>query len=149
MGSRRLQKELQNIVTAPPEGCSASVVDGDMMHWAATILGPPDSVYEGGVFHLDIHFPADYPFSPPKITFRTKIFHPNVSANTGNICLDILKKDKWSPALTIGSTLLSIVSLLTDPNAADPLNGDAGRMYIQSYDRFAQTAREWTARFAK
>jgi len=148
MGSRRIQKELQTILSSPPEGCRANMVGSDPMHWSATIAGPADSVYEGGVFHLDIHFPADYPFSPPNIVFVTKIFHPNVSANTGNICLDILKKDKWSPALTIGSTLLSIVSLLTDPNAADPLNGDAGRMYISSYERFAQTARDWTKRYA-
>lgn len=62
-------------------------------------MGPPDSPFQGGVFFLNIHFPADYPFKPPKISFTTKIYHPNINAQ-GGICLDILK-NAWSPALTI------------------------------------------------
>lgn len=62
-------------------------------------MGPPDSPFQGGVFFLNIHFPADYPFKPPKISFTTKIYHPNINSQ-GGICLDILK-NAWSPALTI------------------------------------------------
>ena len=62
-------------------------------------MGPPDSPYSGGVFFLNITFPTDYPFKPPKVQFITKIYHPNINAN-GSICLDILR-DQWSPALTI------------------------------------------------
>ncbi|CAN1158462.1 Ubiquitin-conjugating enzyme E2 28 [Linum perenne] len=73
-----------------------------MFHWQATIMGPPDSPYSGGVFLVTIHFPPDYPFKPPKVAFRTKVFHPNINSN-GSICLDILK-EQWSPALTISKT---------------------------------------------
>ncbi|KAL9265684.1 SUMO-conjugating enzyme UBC9-like protein [Drosera capensis] len=71
----------------------------DMFHWQATIMGPPDSPYAGGVFLVTIHFPPDYPFKPPKVAFRAKVFHPNINSN-GCICLDILR-EQWSPALTI------------------------------------------------
>ncbi|MBV96295.1 Ubiquitin-conjugating enzyme E2 E3, partial [Eschrichtius robustus] len=88
---------------------------GDNIYeWRSTILGPPGSVYEGGVFFLDITFSSDYPFKPPKVTFRTRIYHCNINSQ-GVICLDILK-DNWSPALTISKVLLSICSLLTDCN---------------------------------
>lgn len=68
-------------------------------HWQATIMGPGESPYTGGVFFLAIHFPTDYPFKPPKVNFTTRIYHPNINSN-GSICLDILR-DQWSPALTI------------------------------------------------
>uniref|UniRef100_A0A8C5RPX3 UBC core domain-containing protein n=1 Tax=Laticauda laticaudata TaxID=8630 RepID=A0A8C5RPX3_LATLA len=88
---------------------------GDNIYeWRSTILGPPGSVYEGGVFFLDITFSSDYPFKPPKVTFWTRIYHCNINSQ-GVICLDILK-DNWSPALTISKVLLSICSLLTDCN---------------------------------
>ena len=77
-----------------------------MFHWQATIMGPPESPYQGGVFFLTIHFPTDYPFKPPKVAFTTRIYHPNINSN-GSICLDILRS-QWSPALTIskGTCLL-------------------------------------------
>ena len=78
--------------------CSAGPEDEDLYHWSA-IMGPSKSPYEGGVFHLNINFPKDYPFSAPKIVFTTKIYHPNINSS-GGICLDVLK-DQWSPALTI------------------------------------------------
>merc|ERR1712118_43584 len=92
----------------------------------ATIMGPSDSPYQGGVFFLNINFPSDYPFKPPKCHFTTKIYHCNVNSN-GAICLDILK-DQWSPALTISKVLLSISSLLTDCNPADPLVPEIARL---------------------
>ncbi|CAM6079076.1 unnamed protein product [Sphagnum tenellum] len=72
-------------------GGVTSPVAEDMFHWQATIMGPPDSPYAGGVFLVMIHFPPDYPFKPPKVAFRTKVFHPNINSN-GSICLDLLKE---------------------------------------------------------
>merc|ERR1719391_748627 len=85
-----------------------------MLHWTAVINGPPDSPYEGGSWKIDIEIPKNYPFEPPKMKFLTKVWHPNVSSQTGAICLDILK-DEWSPALTIRTALLSLQALLSAP----------------------------------
>ncbi|XP_057549176.1 ubiquitin-conjugating enzyme E2-17 kDa-like isoform X2 [Amaranthus tricolor] len=99
MASKRIVKELKDLQKDPPTSCSAGPVGEDMFHWQATIMGPTESPYAGGVFLISIHFPPDYPFKPPKVAFKTKVFHPNINSN-GSICLDILK-EQWSPALTI------------------------------------------------
>uniref|UniRef100_A0A7N5JGN6 Ubiquitin conjugating enzyme E2 E1 n=1 Tax=Ailuropoda melanoleuca TaxID=9646 RepID=A0A7N5JGN6_AILME len=112
--AKRIQKELADITLDPPPNCSAGPKGDNIYEWRSTILGPPGSVYEGGVFFLDITFTPEYPFKPPKVTFRTRIYHCNINSQ-GVICLDILK-DNWSPALTISKVLLSICSLLTDCN---------------------------------
>lgn len=130
----------------PPSSCSAGPVGDDLYHWQASIMGPPDSPYAGGVFFLSIHFPTDYPFKPPKIAFTTKIYHPNINSN-GNICLDILK-DQWSPALTISKVLLSICSLLTDANPDDPLVPEIAHIYKQDRKKYEATAKEWTKKYA-
>ena len=93
---------------------SINVATAGRFEWVSTIAGPKGSPYDGGVFYLSIHFPTNYPFTPPKVTFSTRIYHCNITS-AGVICLDILK-DNWSPALTISKVLLSISSLLTDPN---------------------------------
>ncbi|CAM8943213.1 unnamed protein product [Rhodiola kirilowii] len=117
-----------------------------MFHWQATIIGPNDSPYSGGVFIATIHFPPDYPFKPPKVSFRTKVFHPNINSN-GNICLDILK-EQWSPALTISKVLLSICSLLTDPNPEDPLVPEIAHMCKTDKVKYESMARSWTQKYA-
>ncbi|XP_029977848.1 ubiquitin-conjugating enzyme E2 D4-like isoform X2 [Sphaeramia orbicularis] len=99
MAMKRIQRELQDLQKDPPAQCSAGPVGEDLFHWQATIMGPGDSPYQGGVFFLSIHFPTDYPFKPPKVAFTTKIYHPNINSN-GSICLDILRS-QWSPALTV------------------------------------------------
>ena len=108
-------------------------------------MGPDDSPYSGGVFFLNIQFPTDYPFKPPKVTFVTRIYHPNINSN-GSICLDILK-DQWSPALTISKVLLSISSLLTDPNSEDPLVPEIVYLYKTDKQRYEATAKEWTRKY--
>ncbi|GBP37116.1 Ubiquitin-conjugating enzyme E2-17 kDa [Eumeta japonica] len=101
-----------------------------------------DSPYQGGVFFLTIHFPTDYPFKPPKVAFTTRIYHPNINSN-GSICLDILRS-QWSPALTISKVLLSICSLLCDPNPDDPLVPEIARIYKTDREKYNELAREWT-----
>jgi|Transcript_114488 ubiquitin-conjugating enzyme E2 D/E len=142
MAQKRIQKELKDYAKDPPSNCSAGPVGDDLFHWQATLMGPGDSPYEGGIFFLDISFPADYPFKPPKVKFNTKIYHPNIN-NNGGICLDILK-DQWSPALTISKVLLSICSLLTDPNPDDPLVPEIARIYKENRAKYNEKAKQVT-----
>jgi len=124
-------------------------------------MGPADSPYAGGVFFVSITFPPDYPFKPPKVMFKTRVYHPNVNSQ-GSICLDILK-EQWSPALTISKVkrdywcksngllrqvLLSVCSLLTDPNPDDPLVPEIAHIHKTDRNRYEATAREWTQKYA-
>ena len=144
---KRLQNELLDLKNNPPANCSAGIVEDDIYHWQATILGPEGSPYEGGIFYLQIQFPTDYPFKPPKITFLTKIYHCNINSS-GNICLDILK-DQWSPALTINKVLLSICSLMDDQNPDDPLMIDIANLFINNKEEFINMAKLYTIEYAE
>ncbi|VUZ52854.1 unnamed protein product [Hymenolepis diminuta] len=143
---KRIQKELSEISNDPPPNCSAFPRGDNLYEWISTILGPPGSVYEGGIFYLDIHFPLEYPFKPPKVTFKTRIYHCNINSH-GVICLDILK-DNWSPALTVSKLLLSICSLLTDCNPSDPLVGSIASQYMNNRSEHDKIAKMWTKKYA-
>ncbi|CAK8673237.1 unnamed protein product [Clavelina lepadiformis] len=144
--AKRLQKELADITVDPPPNCSAGPKGDNLYEWVSTILGPPGSVYEGGVFFLDIHFSPEYPFKPPKVTFRTRIYHCNINSQ-GVICLDILK-DNWSPALTVSKVLLSVCSLLSDCNPADPLVASIATQYLTHRQEHDRLSRLWTQKYA-
>jgi len=144
--AKRLQKELAEITLDPPPNCSAGPKGDNLYEWVSTILGPPGSVYEGGIFFLDIHFTPEYPFKPPKVTFRTRIYHCNINSQ-GMICLDILK-DNWSPALTVSKVLLSISSLLADCNPADPLVASIATQYLTQREEHDKMSRSWTKKYA-
>jgi ubiquitin-conjugating enzyme E2 D/E len=147
MSIKRLSRELKDLEQREYPNCFAGPKDSDnFYHWQGSILGPETSPYAGGVFYLDIQIPAEYPFKPPRVKFVTKICHPNISSE-GDICVDILK-DTWSPALTIGNILLSITSLLNEPNARNPLDAEIGHLYTWNRKEFARQAREWTIQYA-
>ncbi|OAF70670.1 hypothetical protein A3Q56_01596 [Intoshia linei] len=147
MLSKRIYKERMDMHNEPPPNITAAPInDGDLYKWSATIVGQEGGIYEGGVFFLNINFPTDYPFKPPKIQFTTKVYHPNIDRN-GSICLDILKTN-WSPALTISKVLLSIQSLLHDPNPDDPLVPEIARLYKSNRSEYNSHAREWTRKYA-
>jgi len=147
MALRRIQKELFDLKKDPPANCSAGPKGDDPFLWEGVIFGPDDSPYAGGVFRMSIQFPLDYPFKPPVVAFNTKIYHPNIN-HTGGICLDILKT-QWSPALTISKVLLSITSLLTDANPADPLVAEIAAIYRTDREEFNRIARSYTLKYAQ
>lgn len=118
----------------------------DYMNWEGVLYGQKDTPYEDGVFNIMISMPDKYPLKPPIIKYLTKIYHPNIAVN-GVICLDILK-NHWSPALGITRALVSIISMMAQPNASDPLNTDAGDLYLKDKSRYEMMARTWTVEFA-
>ena len=124
---KRLNKELAELNNNSIPNISAGPLNNNMFEWEAIILGPVDTPYEGGIFKLSISIPTNYPFKPPIVLFTTRIYHPNINSS-GSICLDILK-NQWSPALTISKILLSICSLLSDPNPNDPLVPDIANIF--------------------
>lgn len=143
MENKRLRKELTDIMKDPPLGITAGPKQNDLYIWTATIAGPSNTPYEGGLFTLNIEFNRhSHPFKPPTITFVTPIYHCNIH-KSGTICLDILK-DSWSPALTIDKVLLSISSLMAAANPDDPLVPDLANLYKSNRAEYDRRAREFT-----
>ena len=105
------------------------------------------SPYEGGIFNLELYLPDNYPMVPPKVRFLTKIYHPNID-RLGRICLDVLK-DKWSPALSIRTVLLSVQALLSSPNPDDPLANDVADHWKRNENEAIAEAQRWTREHAK
>ncbi|XXG50504.1 hypothetical protein AAC387_Pa02g4503 [Persea americana] len=124
---KRLQSELMALMMCGDPGISAFPDGDNIFSWKGTITGSKDTVYEGMVYKLSLSVPTEYPFKPPKVKFDTMCFHPNVDIN-GNICLDILQ-DKWSSAYDVRTVLLSIQSLLGEPNNDSPLNTQAAALW--------------------
>lgn len=146
---KRLEKELADIRALSQDSCvSADSVDGDLTHWKGHLKGPEGTPYESGQFIINIEIPADYPYNPPKMKFDTKIWHPNISSQTGAICLDVLGKE-WSPALTIRTALLSIQALLSAPEPSSPQDAEVAEMFKSDRELFNQTAKYWTETFAQ
>ncbi|KAA8540642.1 hypothetical protein F0562_024439 [Nyssa sinensis] len=145
----RVQKELQECNRdVDVSGISVSPKGDNLTHLIGIIPGPLGTPYEGGTFNIDIVLPDGYPFEPPKMQFSTKVWHPNISSQSGAICLDILK-DQWSPALTLKTALLSIQALLSAPEPDDPQDAVVAQQYLRDYQTFARTAHYWTETFAK
>ncbi|CAO3622871.1 unnamed protein product [Cunninghamella blakesleeana] len=145
--SKRIAKEIRDIEEDPAAKIGIKSTDSISQYYA-TIIGPPDTPYEGGTFLVNIQLENDFPFKPPKMNFITKVYHPNISSQTGAICLDILK-DAWSPALSIRTALLSLQSLLSSPVPDDPQDAQVASHYKSNYEDFFLTAKHWTDIYAK
>lgn len=147
--NRRIAKEIADIhndehskIVVEPAGNGE-----DLTHLRGQFFGPPDTPYEGATYHVDIRIPSEYPFRPPLMKFETKIWHPNVSSQTGAICLDTLSS-QWSPVLTIKSALISLQSLLSTPEPKDPQDAEVAGMLIRNPAEFEHKAREWAVTYA-
>lgn len=144
--ARRLRNDIRSIAQEGSTGIDATPLDAQETHWQACILGPANSPYEGGKFFLYIRFPYNYPMSPPRVRFLTKIVHPNVSRH-GDVGIDIIQHN-WSISITISKLLLSVQSLLTDPYSEVCMEPQIGRIYEHENSKFNALARRWTWKYA-
>ncbi|CAG5919565.1 unnamed protein product [Menidia menidia] len=132
-----LRKQLAELNKNPVEGFSAGLIDDDDIYkWEVVIIGPQDTLFEGGFFKAYLTFPYDYPLRPPKMKFITEIWHPNVAKN-GDVCISILHEpgedkfgyekpeERWLPIHTVETIMISVISMLADPNSDSPANVDA------------------------
>ena len=136
-----LRKQLNDLKKHPVEGFSAGLVDENNIYkWEVLIVGPPDTLYEGGIFKAHLTFPTNYPQRPPKMKFISEIWHPNIHSN-GDVCISILHEpgddaygyekanERWLPVHTVETILISVISMLSDPNDNSPANVDAAKQW--------------------
>lgn len=138
----RLNKELTILQT---ESHNLGIIienTDDIMKWFVKIKGPINSAYEDGIFNMQLTFDDNYPIKAPSVKFLTSMYHPNIYRD-GKICIDILQPHEWSPAQNVRSILLSIISLLTDPNISSPANRDAAILYDKDKNAYNQKVREY------
>ncbi|VUZ54409.1 unnamed protein product [Hymenolepis diminuta] len=147
---KALQKELKELAESPVEGFKVTLVDeSNLFVWDVAIFGPPQTLYEGGYFKARLSFPHDYPYNPPTMRFISQMFHPNIFEN-GNVCISILHSpgedmysdehpsEQWNPTQSVRTILLSVISLLNEPNINSAAHVDASvayRKWIESEGR--------------
>jgi ubiquitin-conjugating enzyme E2 D/E len=141
----RLQLEMVEVFKTP--FLSARFIEHDSFHLRLSFVGPPQSLYKGGVFHLAFRFTDYYPFMPPTVRFLTRVYHPNINSS-GEICMDNLERKLWSPAMQTSRIAVSIVSLLSDPFPNDPLVPEIAATYLADRETYASNVRAFTKRHA-
>ncbi|EPE36696.1 UBC-like protein [Glarea lozoyensis ATCC 20868] len=148
---KRITKELAEVLGNPPEGIAVNLVDeGNVHNWNIVMDGPEGSPYEGGKFKLLLVLPTDYPFKPPKISFKTRIWHPNVTFDEhGSMCIGILKPEAWKPSSKIMSVLTATQNLLAEPVPDDAVETSAAEKFKNDRPLFNREAREYTRKYAK
>ncbi|KAH8803492.1 ubiquitin conjugating enzyme 1, partial [Xylogone sp. PMI_703] len=143
---RRIRSELKFVHSDPESGVKVWLVDdSDLNYFQGSFVAPPGTPYAGGTYHVDITLPDRYPFVAPTIRFTTKIWHPNISSQTGACCV---LESGWTPTFSIIKVLLALLLLLESPNPNDPLDTEAARMMIDDRPQFELKAREYALRYA-
>uniref|UniRef100_J3L5P3 E2 ubiquitin-conjugating enzyme n=1 Tax=Oryza brachyantha TaxID=4533 RepID=J3L5P3_ORYBR len=150
-----LQKQLKDLAKHPVDGFSAGLVDdSNVFEWQVTIIGPPDTLYEGGYFNAIMSFPQNYPNSPPTVRFTSEMWHPNVYSD-GRVCISILHppgddptgyelaSERWTPVHTVESIVLSIISMLSSPNDESPANIEAAVDLCSEFLADVLAQKEW------
>ncbi|KAK3050247.1 hypothetical protein LTR09_008636 [Extremus antarcticus] len=149
--NKRIMKELGEINTNPPPGCAIRLAkEDDINLWDVTMDGPQDSPYTGGKFHIQIVLPKEYPFKPPVLTFRTKIYHPNVTNDDkGAMCLGMLRADEWKPPNKIVDVLKLVRAVLAAPQPDDAVEAGIANEFKTDRKAFDKTAQDWVKKYAK
>ncbi|ULY68577.1 ubiquitin-conjugating enzyme E2 2-like isoform X1 [Chlorella virus XW01] len=140
LSNKRLVNEIKQLKKEPVQDIDIIIDDNNIYQMIANVRGPEETIYSSGTFKLLIRIPDDYPIKPPSIKFMKPIFHPNIYRD-GKICLDVLLQE-WSPVQNIRTILISIRSLLADPNPNSPANREAATLYLKDINEFNKRALE-------
>ena len=149
-----LKKQFKDINKASDLGFNVGLLDeNDFYKWTVVIFGPSETIYEGGFFKAILTFPLDYPNSPPQMKFTSPMFHPNIYPD-GRVCISILHppgtdkfneqekaEERWRPSLGAEEILLSVISMLNDPNCDSPANIDAAVMLRHNPEQYNNTVK--------
>jgi ubiquitin-conjugating enzyme E2 G1 len=150
--ARLLQKQFQDIQKDPNSGFSAGLLQDNIFTWRVTIIGPPKTPYEGGIFPANLEFPQSFPEQPPRMRFVCPMYHPNIR-ETGEVCISILhppgddvfeyedRAERWLPIHTVESILVSVISMLSDPNCESPENIEAARTFRTNQKEYMKKVR--------
>ncbi|GAM84103.1 hypothetical protein ANO11243_020950 [Dothideomycetidae sp. 11243] len=151
MASKRIASELRSLADNPIEGTRITLEDESNIHeWRVDMDAPPSSVYKGGTFHISVVLPTQYPFKPPVLSFKTKIYHPNVTNDDkGSMCLGMLRSDTWKPPNKIAEVLRLVRTVLEVPQPDDAVETAIADQYKRDRSAFDKTAREWVTKFAQ
>ena len=131
---------MENVIITIPN-------ETDIQNWNVTVLGPTNTPYQNGSFELSFQFPTEYPFKPPTITFSTKVYHPNISSSTGEICASIIN-DSWGPTLNVKWCIETILNMLSNPSSDSPLEEEIAQLLREKPSEFEKTAKKWTKDYA-
>ncbi|XP_045718117.1 ubiquitin-conjugating enzyme E2 L3-like [Mirounga angustirostris] len=145
--SRRLMKELEEIRKCGMKNFPNIQVDeADLLTWQGLIV-PDNPPFDKGAFRIEINFPVEYPFKPPKITFKTKIYHPNI--NEGQVCLPVISAENWKPATETDQVIQSLIALVNDPQPEHPLRADLSEEYSKDRKKFCKNTEEFTKKYGE
>lgn len=146
--TKRLQKELHELKTSEMKSFRDIQVDEqDLLTWTGLIV-PDNEPYKKGAFKIEIKFPAEYPFKPPKVRFKTKIYHPNVDEK-GSICLPIIIPENWKPATRTEQVVNALVAMVNDPQPEHPLRPDVAAEFINDRKKFSKNAEDFTSKYGE
>ena len=146
MALKRLRNEYKNILKNPNYFYSVRPNENNFLKWDFILLGPPDTIYEGGMFNGNITFPKNYPERPPQVKFTSELFHPNFYKD-GRVCISILHEgedqygyekssERWNISLSFDSIMMSILSILAEHNLESPANMDSALMWRNEFNKF-------------
>ncbi|KAM6976202.1 ubiquitin-conjugating enzyme E2 L3-like [Tautogolabrus adspersus] len=146
--SKRLGKELEDIRKSGSK-CfrNVQVDESNILHWQGLLL-PDCSPYDKGAFRIEINFPSEYPFKPPKINFKTKIYHPNIDEK-GQVCLPMITVENWKPATRAYQVIQNLVGLINSPEPEHPLRADLAEEYTKDRAKFMKNAEEFTRKHSE
>lgn len=146
MALRRLQTEYRQLQKESEYFYSIQLNENNIFIWDVLLFGPPDTLFEGGIFKCQFKFSSQYPNKPPEFKFITDLYHPNIYPD-GKVCISILHEgedqwgyehisERWNPSHSVNSILMSILSMLSNPNFESPANIDASVMWKNNWEQY-------------
>ena len=141
---RRLLKEVRDFQNPPP-GITAEPINGDLFHWHATISGPDNTPYAGGVFNLKINIPSDYPHKAPEVFFDPPLYHPSVDQETGEACLAMIQTE-WAPTVLLTKVLTKLRELVEKPEPEHARAPEIAEEFLNNPTQFNKKVKEWIAK---